>query len=113
MLRRRNSIVPEFNRQWIGCQELITETEEATTAAQAGAPEDDGSSPLLRLLKVLRETWNALTPGGTSEQFEEWLEENAVIGAEEEDETLHLRFLRRQLSLLVSMVAGACESASA
>lgn len=72
------------SRQWDGYEQLVANIEETTTAAGGGAPEDEASSPLAHLLGGLEAAWVELTGGGAPEEFTTWLEQTAVVGADEE-----------------------------
>lgn len=72
-----------LSRQWDGYKGLVAEIEE-TTAAGEGAPEDEASSPLAQLLRALEAAWAALTGGGSPEEFATWLEQTAVVGADDD-----------------------------
>ncbi len=72
------------SRQWDGYRHLTTVIEETTAHAGNGAPEDKASSPLAHLLDALEVAWGELTGGGTTEEFTIWLEQTAVVGADEE-----------------------------
>ncbi|MGC2173145.1 MAG: helicase-related protein [Candidatus Sulfotelmatobacter sp.] len=78
-----------WNRQWDGYEELIAEIEETTAAAGEGAPEDQASSPLGHLLIALEAAWAKLTAGGTAQEFENWLEQTAVVGTTEDDQVAY------------------------
>jgi hypothetical protein len=77
-LRRRMA-----SRQWDGYEGLVTQIEATTTAAGEGAPQDEASSPLAHLLRGLEAAWTELTGGGSPEEFATWLEQTAVVGADE------------------------------
>ena len=70
------------SRQWDGYEELVTNIEGTVAAAGEGAPEDRASSPLRLLIAVLETAWTQLTGGGTTQQFENWLEQTVVVGTE-------------------------------
>ncbi len=73
-----------WNRQWNAYEGLISEIEETTAAAGEGEPEDEASSPLSHLLRALEAAWVELTDGGSPQEFENWLEQTAVVEAPED-----------------------------
>ena len=72
------------SRQWDGYEELVADLEETIVAAGEGAPEDQASSPLGHLIRALEAAWTELTGGGTAQEFENWLEQTAVVGTPED-----------------------------
>ena len=72
------------SRQWNGYQKLVAEIEATTTASGEGIPQDAASSPLAHLLREIEASWTELTGGGSPEEFATWLEQTAVVGADEE-----------------------------
>ena len=83
--RRRQTV----SCQWDGYESLIAGIEATTTAAGEGAPQDEASSPLAHLLRALEAAWTELTGGGSPEEFAIWLEQTAVVGADEETGSAH------------------------
>lgn len=77
------------NRQWDGYEELVAELERTVAAAGEGAPEDRASSPLRLLIAAMETAWTQLTGGGTMQQFENWLEQTAVVGTEEDGRAVY------------------------
>lgn len=69
---------PAYNRQRSGYAELVAEIEHATSLAGAGEPEDEGSSPLMSLLRALENSWIELFGEAENNQFFEWLENTAL-----------------------------------
>lgn len=65
------------SRQWRGYRTLLTALQDTTQAGALGHG-DSAASPLAELLRSIESRWQTLTGGGTTQQFEDWLQETAA-----------------------------------
>lgn len=72
------------SRQWDGYQQLVNAIEETAGAVGQGTPEDRASSPLRHLIDALETAWTELAGKGTTQEFENWLEQAVVVGTAED-----------------------------
>lgn len=91
------------SRQWDGYEALIAAIEATTMAAAGVAPEDASSSALSHLLRALEHAWTELTGGGSSDDFDAWLEQTAVIGTPEETHSAY-RYLDSLDAFLIAAI---------
>lgn len=91
------------SRQWDGYERLVAGIEATTTAAGGGTPQDEASSPLAHLLRALEAAWVELTGGDDPAEFTAWLEQTAVVGADEETGLAH-RYLDSLDAFLIAAI---------
>jgi superfamily II DNA/RNA helicase len=72
-------------RQWQAYANLVQGLQSAQTV-EAPAAKDDASSALAHVLTKIEDAWKQIVPGGTTEQFQAWLEATAVTDNEDETE---------------------------
>jgi DEAD/DEAH box helicase len=81
---RRGRLRLAPSRQWDGYEKLVKDIQDTVTAGEGGS-EDRAFSPLGHLIGALEAAWTELTGGGDMQEFENWLERTAVIGAPDSD----------------------------
>ncbi|ABF88218.1 ATP-dependent helicase, DEAD/DEAH box family [Myxococcus xanthus DK 1622] len=69
------------NRQRQGFDTLVHELKEVTDNAALNEQED-ASSPLFNLILAIWDAWSDISPDGTQDEFEEWLEMTATQSSE-------------------------------
>lgn len=82
--RGRNR-TPRWNRTWEGYEKLVNELETATDLASTddrSVKEGSANSALAILLERLRDAWEDLSGSDDDNEFNEWLEETAVVDSD-------------------------------
>jgi hypothetical protein len=74
---------PVRDRQRLGYFELVADLEASLSASVPGEQQDQASSSLAVLMRLLYGAWQIVTPTGTAQQFYAWLEQ-VDINADEE-----------------------------
>lgn len=80
-----------WSRNWNGYDQLVAKLKQATELVAQGSinpHERDATSGLAMLLGALRAAWQSVVPGGSDQQFLDWLGQTAIDEAEAESKAV-------------------------